>query len=242
MKINSTQLAGIALAAGMTLTGGCQTARMAVPPQLDQGADVLPCAGRQGFKLSENFSFGDYRVEKVKRGWTRRFMWSAIAYESVSARHTFEFDLLTPAGVLWHGQAATGVKKGDLKGMVAGGELTIGLTHNMNFVVNLAPGDATNAWTLAMSEGSRAMLMKGAYSGGRQKFSIEASRQLAGTHIPLMDNAGFIVYDGKTPVAAVELINAGTVRFARELPPDRRDALAAAAAALLLYRDISGSD
>ena len=56
---------------------------------------------------------------------------------------------------------------------------------------------------------------------------------------PLMENAGFLIYDGPRLVAAIDLVNAGAVHFDRNLAAIVREPLAAAAAALLLYRDIS---
>ena len=58
--------------------------------------------------------------------------------------------------------------------------------------------------------------------------------------MPLMENAGFLIYDGARLIAAVDLVNAGAVHFDQALPAViQREPLAAAAAALLLYRDIS---
>lgn len=229
------------LIAALALAGGCQSARMAVPPALEQHAEVWPCVGRGSFSFSEKFSFGGYRVDNVKRGWTRRVTWGIAFYEHSTARQEFEYEMQTPSGAIWHCQAVTGVKKGDVKGEVAGGELTVGVSHDLNFVARMARGDVSNAWTLVMGENEREMLMQGILSGPDGNFRVEVVHRLVGTHIQLMDPAGYMIYNNSTPVAAVDVLNAGSVRIAGELNPEQRDALAAAAAALLLFRDISGS-
>ncbi|HRT04625.1 MAG TPA: hypothetical protein P5204_02900 [Kiritimatiellia bacterium] len=218
---------------------GCTTARMAVPADLEARSDAYPCAGRGGFTLTEKFSFGPYEVAGVKRGWTHRVAWGIAMYERSRARQQYEFALRAPSGQTWRGQAATGVRKQDLKDAVAGGELTWGLTREVNFVARLGREGQPSAWNLALAEERGGVLLNGTLTDGRTAYRVEGSRQLAGTPIPLMENAGFLIYDGTRLVAAVDLVNAGSVRFDQALSPAQREPLAAAAAALLLYRDIS---
>ena len=231
---------GLLCLACLTFTG-CQTARMAIPPDLEQQAEVLPCVGRGGFQLKEKLSFGGYEVQSVKRGWTSRFTWDVVVYEHSTIKTKFEFELKTPGGALWQGHAANGVKRGDVTGiLVAGGTLDWGVSFDMNYVVNLGLAGQSNGWSLVMGEkGVTERIMKGRFSDGHTVFDVEGTRELAGTPIPLMETAGFVIYLGGAPVAAVDLLNEGSVRFDRQLAPAQRDALAAAATALLLYRDIS---
>ncbi len=221
------------------LAGGCTTARMAVPADLEARSDAYPCAGRGGFTLSEKFSFGPYDVVDVRRGWTHRVAWSIALYERSRARQQYEFALRAPSGQTWRGQAATGVRKQDLKDTVAGGELTWGLTREVNFVARLGRDGEPGAWNLALAEERGGVLLNGTLTDGQTAYRVEGSRQLAGTSIPLMENAGFLIYDGTRLVAAIDLVNAGSVRFDQSLTSEKREPLAAAAAALLLYRDVS---
>ena len=218
---------------------GCTTARMAVPAELESRAEALPCLGRGGFTISEKFSFGPYEVADVRRGWTRRVAWRILPYERSSARQQYEFTLKTPSGRTWQGRAAVGVRKEDLKDHIAGGELTWGLSRDVNYVARFGVDGQTNAWTLALAEEKNNVVLQGTLTDGQAAWRVEGTRSLAGTSIPLMENAGFLLYEGPRLVAAVDLINAGSVLFDRDLPPAAREPLAAAAAALLLYRDIS---
>ena len=230
---------GLTLGIFLLVAAGCQTARMAVPADLEPRSEIYPCIGRGGFTLSEKFSFGPYLVSEVRRGWTHRFSWSIAAYKRSSAKQEFEFTLQTPAGRTWQGQAATGVRKQDLQDTFAGGEFTWGLTRDVQFAARLGLAGETNAWTLALAEARGDVVLDGTLTDGAAAYRIEGSRQLAGTSMPLMENAGFLLYDGTRLVAAIDLVNAGSVRFDKDLSPAQREPLAAAAATLLLYRDIS---
>lgn len=223
----------------LLVLAGCTTARMAVPTELEERSETHPCTGRGGFTLSEKFSFGPYEVADVKRGWTHRVAWGIAMYERSRARQQYEFALRAPSGQTWRGQAATGVRQQDLKDTVAGGELTWGLTREVNFVARLGREGQTDAWNLALAEERGGVLLNGTLTDGQTAYRVEGSRQLAGTSIPLMENAGFLIYDGPHLVAAIDLVNAGSVRFDQALTSAQREPLAAAAAALLLYRDIS---
>lgn len=218
---------------------GCTTARMAIPADLESRAETYPCVGRGGFSFGETFSFGPYEVADVRRGWTHRVAWGIVFYERSQAVQRYEFSLKSPSGKIWQGQAATGVRKEDLKDTLAGGELTVGISRDVRFIARFGLAGQTNAWTLALAEERGGILLNGALDDGTTDYRIEGTRQLAGTSMPLMENAGFLLYDGNRLVAAVDLLNAGSVHFDRDLPPARREPLAAAAAALLLYRDIS---
>ena len=227
------------LSCAVLLLAGCTSARLAIPDDLESRADVYPCVGRAGFSLSERFSFGPYEVSDVHRGWTHRVAWGIAMYERSRARQPCEFALRTPSAQLWRGQAATGVRREDLKDTVAGGELTWGLSRDVHFVARLGRDAQTNAWTLLLAEDRDGILLRGALTDGPTTYRVEGSRQLAGTSMPLMENAGFLIHDGPRLVAAVDLLNAGSVHFDPSLSPAQREPLAAAAAALLLYRDIS---
>lgn len=222
------------------LLSGCQSARMAIPAELESRSDVYPCIGRGGFTLSETFSFGPYQVVDVRRGWTRRVAWRILPYERTSARQQYEFTLLTPSGETWQGRAAVGVRRENLKDTLAGGELTWGLERDVSVAVRFGLAGATHAWTLLLAEQTQDAVLNGILTNGQVSYRIDGTRNLAGTSIPLMENSGYFILDGARRIAAVDVVNAGSVLFARDLPPAQRPPLAAAAAALLLYRDISG--
>jgi len=212
---------------------------MAIPASLQDQAEPFPCIGRGGFTLSEQFSFGPYQVENVHRGWTTQTAWGLLFFERSHTRQEFEYTLQGPKGAAWQGQAATGVRKSDLKGTVAGGDLTWGIGSDVNFVVRIGQGDKPEAWTLVLAEGNRDSALKGQFSNGKTTYRVEASHKLAGSPMPLVDTSGYLLYHGRHLVAAVDVLNAGSVTFDSKLSAAKRGPFAAAAAALLLYQDVS---
>ncbi len=229
----------ILLVSSLVWASGCQTARMAVPADLEMNAEVFPCSGRQGFVWTEKFTFGPYAVTDVSRGWTRRFAWGVGEFEQSNTKQAYEFRMTAPGGAIWAGQAATGVKKNDLKGMVLGGELTWGLSHALNFVIRIGKDQAKPLWSLIMGQGSRDKLIKGALTDGATTYTVEGTDRLEGSPMPLMEASGYLISKNGRFVAAVEVINEGSVRFAAGLPAEERDLLATAASGLLLFKDIS---
>jgi len=212
---------------------------MHIPSELLTSIETYPCIGRGGFTLSEQFSFGPFQVENVHRGWTQTTAWGIVFFERSHTRQQFEYTLQGPTGAPWQGQAATGVRKSDLKGTVAGGDLTWGIGSDQHFVVRIGRGDKPQAWTLVLAEGSGDTTLAGQFSDGQVSYRVEGSHKLAGSPIALTDTTGYLIYQGRLLVAAVDVLNAGSVTFAPEVTVAQRDSLAAAAAALLLYQDLS---
>jgi len=184
-------------------------------------------------------SFPPYEVVQVRRGWTRRHGWSVPFYDEYAASQSYEFTLLAPGGEFWQGQATTGVRRQDARGWIGGGHLTWGISHQIDYLVQIGQDGRDTAWTLSLAEGGSDTTLAGTFSDGATTYRVEGTHHLAGTSMPLVDTAGFLFYDGKRAVAAVDLLNAGAVHLDRSLPSAQRDPLAAAAAALLLYQDIS---
>ena len=240
MKHSFRRTASVVLICFPMLIVSCQTARMALPGFLEERTEAYACVGRQGFRFGEDFSFGPYQVHEVRRGWMQRVEWDLAFAEGSARRQEFEYMLHAPDGNRWQGHAVTGVRKQDVSGRVGGGEWRWDLAADMNFLVHIEDERQEQFWTLAMAEGRGDTVMHGELSDGHQVYRVEGTHRLAGTTMPLLDPAGFIIYKDRRAVAAVEVINQGMVYVDRDLDSIERDVLAVAATALLLYRDISG--
>jgi hypothetical protein len=136
----------------------CTTARMACPPELLASAVEMPVTGRQGFGLSESFSF--------------------------------------------------------------------------------APPGKEKSWKMVMKQETEDRVMDGFLSDGAVRISLKGTRKLAGTTLPLTEATGYLFYGDQGLVGAVDVLNQGSVWIAKDLPDPMGTALAAAASALLLYRDL----
>jgi hypothetical protein len=218
---------------------GCQMARMAVPQDLEAQSEPYTCKGRTGFTLTERFEFGPYKVTEVRRGWTRRFTASAASWEHTRARQQYEYVMTTPNGARWQGLAATGVKKNDIRATSGNAELILGITSDINFVTHLGIEKDAAPWTLAMAQGAGDHLLKGILTDGKAQYLVAGTHRLQGSSMPLPDTAGYLISKDGKPVAAVDLLNEGSVRLSRSLTSDEKDLLSAAAATLMLYQDVA---
>ncbi|HNR66584.1 MAG TPA: hypothetical protein PKN04_07970 [bacterium] len=217
----------------LCLLMSCSTAHMALPTELLDSSEMLVCNGRGGF--DETFTMGSYQVQNVKRGWTKKNEWGFIGYSSSNTKQQFEFSLISPTGERWQGQAATNLKQKELEGQAWGGQLEIALSEQENFVVRCS-GPST--WTLVLVLNSKKNLHDGIYTNTEQNYVIRGTHKLSGSPMPLTDATGYVISFNGEVLAAVEVINDGAVWFSKKLSNAERDQLAAAAAALLLYRDL----
>lgn len=232
-RLAAMVLAGVVVG---VLAPGCRSARMAIPNELAVRSEQLTCSGRGGF--NEDFQFGAYQVTDVHRGWTRRSAWGFRHLERANTQQSFEFTLAAPRGGMWNGQAATGLQSADLTTEAWGGKLSVGILSNQNFVVRLGRSDG-EAWTMVLNQRSDEDLMTGYLCSEKETYEVAGTHKLAGTPMPLADAAGYVVAKNNVPVMAVDVINDGTVWLSQGLSGLERDGLAAAAAALLLFQDLS---
>ena len=221
------------------LLSSCQTAQMAVPANLESQAQYYPCEGRQGFKLSENFTFGPYTVDQVHRGWQTTTKWGLFSFEHAHAKQAFEYNLIAPDGKRWVGKGGTDVSRNSMKQALAGGDFSWTLEDDRNYAVSIRKEGGARPWLLLLSGNERDSAMNGRFSDGQTAYSIQGSHKLAGSSFPLMDPTGYLIYKGRDLVAAVDVLNAGSVYLSNDLSKNQRDAVATAATALLLYKDIS---
>ena len=219
----------------------CTTAKMACPPKLSSSAVEMPVSGRQGFGLSEVFSFGPYKVTDVHRGWRVTTAWGVLGYGSSKSEQPFEFKVQANAHVPWQAHCATGVRWTELEFknfMDTGGDLEWGLSSNALFTGEFSRPGNEKPWKMVMRQETGDRVMDGLLSDGAIRISVKGTRKLAGGAWPLTEATGYLFYGDRGLVGAVDVLNQGTVYIIKDLPDPVGNALAAAASALLLYRDL----
>ncbi len=233
------------LLAALALTlSACTTARMALPPGLEAGRAGMPVQGLALADLKGSMAFGPYRMEGIRRGWTASQSWGGnwrfLDYRVRDARQNYEFKLLPSSGPAWDCRCTTQVDQHLLKVMGGEyGELEMELQGRAGYLCAFQPLDGSGYWQVSMTRPSGQTLYSGVLSGPGKRFSVQGTHALAGTSIPLSDPTGYIFSLAGHTVGAVEVINAGAVWLPPALPSNQRHALAATAAALLLYQEIS---
>lgn len=211
---------------------------MTVSPQLGQRTEMLQVVGRQDFSLSENFSFGNYAVTAVDRGWTRQASMGFLGLEYFHAAQDIEFVVTQPDGRQWQGICAVGVDQNTWRTFFpkSGSEFSIEYAGSESYVCGFHPPQG-RPWYLAMSRAHPEHLMRGLLHDRGGSIAVAGTNELADTLLPLSDPAGYRFYRGGKEIAAVEVINQGRV-FLPPNDPKLRAPLAMASAALLLYRDL----
>ena len=219
----------------------CTTAKMACPPELSASAVEMPVTGRQGFGLSESFSFGPYRVTDVHRGWRVTTAWGILGYGSSKSEQPFEFKVHAHADAAWQAHCAAGVRWTEMElnnFMNTGGTLELGLSSHALFTSEFFQPDKKKRWKMVMRQETEDQVMDGLLGDGAVRISVKGTRKLAGSTWPLTEATGYLFYGDQGLVGAVDVLNQGAVWIVKDLPDPMRSVLATAASALLLYRDL----
>jgi len=219
----------------------CTTARMARPPEFSASAVEMPVTGRQGFSLSESFRFGPYHVSDVHRGWRVTTSWGILGYGSSKSEQPFEFKLRAHDGAIWRAHCASGVRWKEMEFnnfMDTGGVLEWELSSHALFTCEFSLPDGKRPWRMVMKQETQDLVMDGLLGDGATRIFVKGTRELEGGAWPLTEATGYLFHRDQDLVGAVDVLNQGAVWMKKDLSADMRGAVAAAASALLLYRDL----
>jgi len=219
----------------------CTTAKMACPPEFSASAIEMTVTGRQGFGFSESFRFGPYHVSDVHRGWRVTTSWGILGYGSSKSEQPFEFKLSAPDGAIWQVHCATGVRWKELElnnFMDTGGTMEWELSSHALFTCEFSPPDRKGLWKMVMKQETQNLVMDGLLGHSTTRISVKGTRELEGGAWPLTEATGYLFYRDQNLIGAVDVLNQGAVWMKKNLSVDMRGAVAAAASALLLHRDL----
>lgn len=201
----------------------------------------MPVTGRQGFGLSESFRFGPYHVSDVHRGWRVTTSWGILGYGSSKSEQPFEFRLSAHDVAIRQAHCATGVRWKEVKlnnFMDTGGALEWELSSHALFTCEFSLPDKKESWKIVMKQETRNLVMDGLLAHGATRIFVKETRELEGGAWPLTEATGYRFYRNQDLVGAVDVLNQGAVWMKKDLSSDMRGAVAAAASALLRYRDL----
>ena len=222
----------------LALSGvACREAQMAAPADLAPSIPAWKVQQTRIIGWDSPFTFGPYMVKDVKRGWTESTAWGFMVYESYRADQSFEYIVENKAvGAVWRCNCATNVNQQVLEGMVGPGKLTWELGAGQSLACSLrAPSG--KIWRMALAaSGASNMPMQGALETSGFSVLIKGTDKLEGSPIPLSEPTGYVFSSIQGTVGAVQVINNGVLWLPNSA---QQPALAAAAAGLLLYQDIS---
>jgi len=225
-----------ALASAVPVSAKLREAAMRLPEEL-ASSERLPVKGRQGWKRIERVQFGEYDINEVRRSWTKGSdlrVGRVLFYEGSKRRQTFGFTLAGPGGAVWHGGAATNLRRH----AVERDGFEIALRDKSGFAAVLeSAGAPDDEWTLELSETFDRPLT-GTLSRGSRSLAVKGTTKLAGTPFPLDETSGYVFESAGHPVAAVEVINNGAAWISPDLNDTLRGPVTAAISALLLFEEL----
>lgn len=207
-------------------------AAMRLPEELT-GAERWEVEGRQGWKLLERLSFGDFRIHGVERTLTKGSDLQILSYEGSKRRQSFGFTLSEHDEPAWSGAAATNLRR---RAVDVG--FQIELRNKSGLVARLSPvSEPTAVWILDLTERYERPL-SGTLHHGRHNIVVKGTSALARTPLSFDDTSGYIFQIRGRAVAAVEVLNQGAVWLDPELESELRGPIVAAIGALLLFEEL----
>lgn len=201
--------------------------KLNVPAEIEsiQPVPVKRAVNRVGRKP---LSFAGYRVVGHRFPTTRRSESDMIAgISEVSAsreQKLYRFKLETPAATQWNAECWSTASGHGVR--TPSGNVQVESTNYERFDCRF---DGPREWRLEMKYGPR--LFTGDLMSGDEAILVRPVDAKAG---PLTIPGGYVFTLDRKPVAALSIIEPGSIRIDPDLSLEHRDAIAAAASALLL--------
>ena len=242
MKIKTMKYPSILFV--LALTTACRTAEIPVTDTLTSEATSYPVKGRQGFKIGQVLSFGDYRTSVVQRGWTKSYAIPFVVQFS-GAREKLSFQQYGPGGRMANVALVSRFRETEFAPLKEYFSLSV---KNKNyFAGGIELNDSKESWEFIVHnvDGGGNTLKNTTLGYVRSKvdqlqIDIVGIRELEGTSrlMTMMDVYGYeFKLDGKT-IGAVSTINNGKVWLKNTLHPELKLVLASVSSGLMLRNSV----
>lgn len=233
--MRNIQLPSLAFAALAALSlAACSPAR----PDLSQDladAQTLPVKKKLFILFSgERLAFGEYAVDAVKRDSTQKVQRPRHSRIAVDLRQSYSFRMSEGGAAGWAGDCRSEARRQDeipFFGSLREKEYRVALRCDL---AAPAGGEGGQAWKLDLVEdGSNGRALKGHLTDGTETLAVTGSKPADGE----AGHSGFEFSNDSGVLGAVVLAGADRVLLRPAAAAPVKPALAAAAAALLLYLD-----
>jgi len=231
-------LLAASLACALALTN-CTVPQMAVAPEFQQNAEVLPVTGRKVLKPNGDFQIGHYTVANVHRGWRNMSGFSIFSYNNIQAKQQYEFSLQDGKGSEWYVFGASKIKDKSLRSNTG---VTLDVAPNIEYYASHFTSPESGQWHLLTLDPDQYLERKkfeGELTNRRTTYTIAPVYTFAGKGLPMPYVIGYEFKDGDKVVGAVQVINNGNVWVSPQLTPDARMVLTSGMASLLLYEKLN---
>lgn len=215
----------------LVLLPACQAARMPLPDDLTTG-EHWTVQGRHGWKLRETIRFGPYEAASVRRSWTRARERGTDVVERRERRQYYSFALREGGADLWLVKCETALEQGTVRTPI----VDLDLRNRSRLSCALTEAGGSETWLLTLNE-DRERPLAGSLENEASTFLVRGTSDLQKS-LPSVSTSGYYVASGDRVVAAVEVVNRGSVTLLPSLEPSTKSLLSAASAALLLLEEL----
>ncbi len=215
----------------IVLLPACQAARIPLPDDLTAG-ERWTVKGRQGWKLRETLRFGPYEAAGVRRSWTRGRDRGSDVVERRERRQYYSFALREDDVDTWLVKCETAHERGTIRTPV----VDVDLRNRSRLSCALTEAEGSETWLLTLAE-DRERPLEGRLDGDASMFTVRGTSNLQKS-LPGASTSGYYITSGDRAVAAVEVVNRGSVTLHPSLDSETKALLSAASAALLLLEEL----
>lgn len=217
----------------------CKPAEITLSPELN--AEAMSVKGRNGLQIGQIIRYGEYRTDKVRRGWTGSYDVPFIL-RFQGAKEKMSFTQFGPDGKLAQVACISKFQSKELP--IVQDFFGIPLEYQNFFAGNISI--ATMNWDFIIHNPNGDFLREKASAGfvqnGSNRIDIQAIRGLKGQPDWMKKLTVFgheFMINGKV-VGAVSTVNRGKVWIDETLDANTRTVIAALATGLLLRTDVEG--
>lgn len=214
--------------------GGCGTTSPQIPEDLSS-AESFPVKKKKFILFSgERLNFGEYKVDKVRRDTSQKIDRSGSSRIAMEYHEDYSFRMKKSDQGSWLARCRSDANRSDRIPFI--GPLKEQGYH-VALGCELDPSESGPAWTLKLVEDdSSGRVLHGTLTDGARSIQVEGSRAMGKTSKE--DSHTLFEFSGQEGVlGAVVLLQGDRVLFHPSTDHGLRPALAAAATALILYRD-----
>jgi hypothetical protein len=223
------------LAFGLLLSlTACKDFSIKIDQDLRAESQMMPVKGRQGLRIRQKVSFGEFQTTRIRRGWTSKYnIPFVVRFEG--AREKLSFTQIDDKGNEAVVSAVGKFRSTELP--ILGGYFGIPLKYKHYFAGNiyLPKSGAMFAFVVYNPEANfRLLPTTGFLKGETMEIDIRGVTQLEEGRIWNIDNLGFEFHQYNHAVGAVQIMNNGKVWLRKGLSDEHRLVLASLSTALMI--------
>lgn len=230
MLMKNTLLAAFLL----VLLGACADYNIKIDQDMRAEAQMMPVKGRQGLRINQKVSFGEFYTSRVRRGWTAKYnVPFMLRFQGAQEKLSFsQFDAQGNEAII---SAVGKFRSTELP--ILGGYFGIPLKYKNYFAGNIYLPKTEQMFDFVVynpEANFRLLPTSGLLKSPGFEVEVVGVTQLDDRKVWNIDNLGFEYKAEGRSVGAVQIFNNGKVWIRNGLPEEQKLVLAALSTALMI--------